>query len=274
MTAEAGPRFTLSQSQSQEPAAADLQSAEVEPSQVSPTTSPESSPPLSIPSQSEPTSLPSSQTPSQPQLQKRKQIHGPPAASKSTKKQKKSQAKLSAFFSQPAPSTISVSTSTDPTADNVTNGSSSILNSQDQDQIEADYRLALQLSGSTSQDLLLSNEVDPQPVVSRASFSSNNGATPLNPQNSRNGKATWTDILAPLQPPKCTVHNERARELTVTKPGPNKGKNFFICSRPVGPGYDRGKTERLREEVDHQYRCNFFKWASEVKKASMKEGRR
>jgi len=44
-------------------------------------------------------------------------------------------------------------------------------------------------------------------------------------------KSTWSQLLAPIQPPKCTVHGEPAKELTVNKPGPNKGKNFFICSR-------------------------------------------
>ena len=45
--------------------------------------------------------------------------------------------------------------------------------------------------------------------------------------------------------------------------------SIFRC-RPVGPGYDRGKAERLREEVNPQYKCNFFKWASDVRKESMR----
>jgi len=40
----------------------------------------------------------------------------------------------------------------------------------------------------------------------------------------------WKSLMAPIQPPKCTIHGEVAKELT-TKQGPNKGKNFFICSR-------------------------------------------
>ena len=40
--------------------------------------------------------------------------------------------------------------------------------------------------------------------------------------------------------------------------------------RPVGPGYDRGKAESLREEVNPRYKCNFFKWASDVRKESMR----
>jgi AP endonuclease-2 len=44
-------------------------------------------------------------------------------------------------------------------------------------------------------------------------------------------KQAWRSFLAPTQIPKCTVHGEPAKEYTVNKPGPNKGKKFFICSR-------------------------------------------
>ncbi|KAF5361958.1 hypothetical protein D9756_002784 [Leucocoprinus leucothites] len=79
-------------------------------------------------------------------------------------------------------------------------------------------------------------------------------------------KQVWNNLLAPVQPPNCIIHGEPAKEFTVNKPGPNKGKKFFICSRPVGPGWDRGKAERLREEVDLTYRCNFFRWSSDWRK--------
>ncbi|KAK6977709.1 DNA-lyase 2 [Favolaschia claudopus] len=107
--------------------------------------------------------------------------------------------------------------------------------------IDADYQFALSLSQSQKSS---------SPSPSRSSGES---------------KKAWSSLLAPLEPPLCQVHGEPAKELTVNKPGPNKGKNFFICSRPVGPGYDRGKAERLREEVDPTWRCDFFKWSSEVR---------
>ena len=44
--------------------------------------------------------------------------------------------------------------------------------------------------------------------------------------------------------------------------------------RPVGPGYDAGRDKRLREEVDPRYRCNFFKWSSEVKKEALEKAAR
>ncbi|KAL5633210.1 hypothetical protein ACGC1H_003641 [Rhizoctonia solani] len=79
-------------------------------------------------------------------------------------------------------------------------------------------------------------------------------------------KDAWSHIMRPIEPPKCNVHDTPTKELTVNKAGPNKGKKFFICSMPIGPGYDSGKSTRLREEVDPRYRCNYFKWASDVKR--------
>jgi AP endonuclease-2 len=46
----------------------------------------------------------------------------------------------------------------------------------------------------------------------------------------------------------CDGHREPCKEWTVKKPGPNKGKRFYLCARPVG------------HPTDPQARCNFFKW--------------
>ncbi len=70
---------------------------------------------------------------------------------------------------------------------------------------DADHRLALELSRQPS---------SPPPVLDRQS------------------SKQWKSLLAPVPPPRCTVHNEPAKELT-TKQGVNKGKMFFICSRLV-----------------------------------------
>lgn len=45
---------------------------------------------------------------------------------------------------------------------------------------------------------------------------------------------------------KCNC-NQTATLRTVSKDGPNKGRQFYSCSKPMGQG------------------CNFFKWADEVK---------
>ncbi|KAG2136066.1 Endonuclease/exonuclease/phosphatase [Suillus bovinus] len=157
------------------------------------------------------------------------------AAKKVPKKLKGGQSKLSSFFAQPSVS--------QPCSQEISSGDIA----DHRDYIDSDHQLALELSAvfenPLSQGLLAS-------------------ATPSASQS----KAAWSQLMAPIQPPNCHVHGEPAKEHTVNKPGSNKGKTFFLCSRPVGPGYDKGKSERLREEVDHRYRCKFFKWSSDVRR--------
>ncbi|KAJ7491312.1 Endonuclease/exonuclease/phosphatase [Mycena galericulata] len=190
--------------------------------------------------------LPASQPPERPvpsttaSSVKRKSSTQEPVSSSSKKQKNKTtnidpkkpkkagQTSLASFFSKPQTSVQAATTSSSSLADD--------------DMLDADYKLALSLS---------------QEEESRTSSGSSSSKS--------KSKQAWTTLLAPIQPPKCTVHGEPAKEFTVNKPGPNKGKNFFICARPVGPGYDRGKAERLREEVDPQWRCDFFKWSSEVR---------
>ncbi|KAF9269129.1 DNase I-like protein [Marasmius fiardii PR-910] len=100
--------------------------------------------------------------------------------------------------------------------------------------------------------------------------SSQRSASSSSSQKQKETGEAWRSLMAPIQPPLCTVHREPAKEFTVNKPGANKGKMFFVCSRPVGPGYDKGRAERLREDVDPQYKCNFFKWSSEVRREMRK----
>ncbi|KAK1231492.1 Class II abasic (AP) endonuclease [Marasmius sp. AFHP31] len=113
---------------------------------------------------------------------------------------------------------------------------------------DADYRPALDLSSSQ---------------VSLPS--------PPSSQKQKEAGDAWKSLMAPIQPLYCTVHNEIAKEFTVNKPGVNTGKRFFVCSGPVGPGYDKGPAERLREDVDPQYKCNSFKWSSDVRR-EMRQG--
>ena len=79
--------------------------------------------------------------------------------------------------------------------------------------VEEDYQFALQLSQLN------------EPLVPSKSQSRNSKS------HGGKGTAEWTNLLAPIQPPKCIVHGEPAKELTVTKQGANKGKRFFICAR-------------------------------------------
>ncbi|TNY23190.1 Endonuclease/exonuclease/phosphatase [Rhodotorula diobovata] len=75
--------------------------------------------------------------------------------------------------------------------------------------------------------------------------------------------SAWSSIFAPKPPPLCEGHNEPAKLWTVNKTGLNKGRRFFLCARPVGPGYDQGQAKL---HVDPQFRCNFFQWETSVKR--------
>ena len=52
----------------------------------------------------------------------------------------------------------------------------------------------------------------------------------------------WTSIFTRKDPPLCDTHGLPCIELVTKKPGPNLGRKFWICSKPVGPGYDNGKS--------------------------------
>lgn len=61
--------------------------------------------------------------------------------------------------------------------------------------------------------------------------------SPSQTSGTKNGKGkstqSWSNLFARTEPPKCIVHGESAKEFTVNKPGPNKGKKFYLCSRYV-----------------------------------------
>ncbi|KAJ3493100.1 hypothetical protein NLJ89_g11091 [Agrocybe chaxingu] len=182
-----------------------------------------------------------------------------PSKGKSKLQSKPSQSSIASFFSQPRASKSAGSSvpPSDARGKLKTSTSSSPLPSASETQTnltevdeDADYQLALQLSqAETVHAPSTSQEKDPG-----------------------ESKQAWSTLLAPTQIPLCTMHREPAKEYTVNKPGPNKGKKFFICSRPVGPGYDKG-SERPRDQVDPRYKCNFFKWSSEVRKEMARNGK-
>jgi AP endonuclease-2 len=49
-------------------------------------------------------------------------------------------------------------------------------------------------------------------------------------------QAAWSQLFAPVKPPKCHVHGELTKKRTSRKSGPHKGETFFICSRCVSQG--------------------------------------
>lgn len=173
---------------------------------------------------------------------KRKLVPGSPKASSSKKtklsqptkgqqKLKADQSTIFSFFQPPklANSKNSKSTSKGNTSKstpiNGTTPSVSELPSANEVELElvevdedADYRFALSLSQA--------QQGDSMPSSSHGLY----GAS--GPEANRESKqAQWSTLLAPTPAPKCIVHQEPTKQFTVNKPGPNKGKKFFICSR-------------------------------------------
>ncbi|XP_044124607.1 DNA-(apurinic or apyrimidinic site) endonuclease 2 isoform X1 [Bufo gargarizans] len=63
--------------------------------------------------------------------------------------------------------------------------------------------------------------------------------------------AFWKTLLkGPPPPPNCKGHGEPCVLRTVKKSGPNCGRQFYVCARPVG------------HSSNPQARCNFFLWVN------------
>lgn len=64
----------------------------------------------------------------------------------------------------------------------------------------------------------------------------------------------WLAVFSgPPRPPICKGHNEPATLRTVRKSGPNRGRQFWVCSRPGG------------SKSDPATQCDFFEWLTHSK---------
>ena len=153
-----------------------------------------------------------------------------PITAKPIKKQKigtkSGQTKLSSFFAAPskhlAVGTVSQSETVQSNLEEplliLTQQSSAFSQSDDPEQPESDSQLSCSLDSSSQ--------------TTQTSISNRSGSS-SQPKSSKSTAASWSTIMAPLVAPLCTVHREPTKELTVNKPGPNKGKKFYVCSRFV-----------------------------------------
>lgn len=82
-----------------------------------------------------------------------------------------------------------------------------------------------------------------------------------------NSALAWGSIFAPKEPPLCSGHFEPARAWTVNKAGPNHGRKFWMCSRPVGSAGTGNPADDL------QFRCDFWKWDSDIRKRQRRQDR-
>ena len=69
--------------------------------------------------------------------------------------------------------------------------------------------------------------------------SSDHSASSSQSKSSGSAAVSWSMILGPIVAPLCEVHGEPTKEMTVTKPGPNKKKKFYLCSRFVTRQHSR-----------------------------------
>ncbi|GIY15445.1 DNA-(apurinic or apyrimidinic site) endonuclease 2 [Caerostris darwini] len=77
----------------------------------------------------------------------------------------------------------------------------------------------------------------------------------------KNQSEAWKTMLAgPPKPPLCSGHQKECVLRTVRKKGPNCGRNFFMCSYPVG------------HPLNPEANCNFFKWVNAPKVNTLKKG--
>lgn len=212
----------------------------VESSTSTPSTTPSSSFPTSQSSSqpcpsSSPTTTPLESCNSNPSSQstKRKATSTPETSTKSSRNSKVppkkiqrtgssntvKQAKLSSFFSKPSTGSGHTTTTAEPDITLLENPPSS--QDHDASQVESDYLFALSLSQSSSSE----------PSASQSQSHSQSSTS------STSSKTAWSQLLAPLPPPKCTIHQEPAKVFTVNKTGPNKGRNFYLCSRYVAADF-------------------------------------
>ncbi|KAH7405795.1 Endonuclease/exonuclease/phosphatase [Phaeosphaeria sp. MPI-PUGE-AT-0046c] len=70
-------------------------------------------------------------------------------------------------------------------------------------------------------------------------------------------KESWTKLFSRKPMPRCEGHAEPCTLLTTKKPGVNCGRQFWMCSRPIGPSGQK--------ETGTQWRCGTFIWASDWK---------
>ncbi|KAF1934335.1 DNase I-like protein [Didymella exigua CBS 183.55] len=70
-------------------------------------------------------------------------------------------------------------------------------------------------------------------------------------------KEGWTRLFSKRPPPRCEGHAEPCISLTTKKPGVNRGRQFWMCPRPIGPSGQK--------ESGTQWRCGTFIWASDWK---------
>jgi len=80
-----------------------------------------------------------------------------------------------------------------------------------------------------------------------------------NPKAMSSSARSWKDLMKPKNVVMCW-HKEPAVERVVKKPGPNKDRRFYVCTKPAGD-YPKNKDAR----------CDFFQWKTTPNTVSNKK---
>ncbi|KAL1649801.1 Class II abasic (AP) endonuclease [Didymella pomorum] len=116
-------------------------------------------------------------------------------------------------------------------------------------------------SVSTSADIRA--EITPPPAAPPAASASPTTTSPAlicDPGAAQQAsKEGWTKLFSKRPSPRCEGHAEPCISLTTKKPGVNRGRQFWMCPRPIGPSGQK--------ETGTQWRCGTFIWASDWKTA-------
>ncbi|CAO1621759.1 unnamed protein product [Parajaminaea phylloscopi] len=87
----------------------------------------------------------------------------------------------------------------------------------------------------------------------------------------KGASTAWSSLFTAPPPPRCPSHGEDAKSYTVNKRGANVNRKFWLCSRVVGPGYEKGFGSSEARREGGEYRCGFFKWNSDWEKEWKKQ---
>ncbi|KAF9699047.1 hypothetical protein EKO04_002795 [Ascochyta lentis] len=152
----------------------------------------------------------------------------------------KGQQSLKGFFrSRPKASGPSLGATTTPSLTSVTAANDDAFISSSEDRTEITPPPAAPPAASASQTVMSPTLVCDPGAAQQAS------------------KEGWTKLFSKRPPPRCEGHAEPCISLTTKKPGVNRGRQFWMCPRPIGPSGQK--------ESGTQWRCGTFIWASDWK---------
>ncbi|EEP75607.1 hypothetical protein UREG_00453 [Uncinocarpus reesii 1704] len=112
-----------------------------------------------------------------------------------------------------------------------------------------------QISKAANYDVTL-NDPGCVPLANKSSFKERRTISTENTPDPA-AKESWAKLFTRKAPPRCEGHNEPCIVLVTKKAGPNCGRSFWICPRPLGPSGDK--------EIGTPWRCPTFIWCSDWK---------